>query len=94
LAHDFKVPRGGEDNTVPHVRNFLSAMRSRKRESLTGDIEQGHFSAALCHLANISYRTGRKLEFDPAAERFVGDAQANTMISRQYRAPFVVPANV
>jgi predicted dehydrogenase len=94
LAHQFTMPRGGEDNTVPHVRNFLSAVRSRKRETLTADIEQGHFSAALCHLANISYRTGRKLEFDPAKEQFVGDTQANSMISREYRAPFVVPRNV
>ena len=50
--------------------------------------------AALCHMANISYRTGRKLHFDPQAERFVNDAEANSLITREYREPFVVPEKV
>jgi predicted dehydrogenase len=87
-------PVRGEDGTSAHVQNFLAAMRSRKREELNGEIEQGHLSAAMCHLANISYRTGRKLEFDPKTERFVNDAEANEMVSRKYREPFVVPASV
>lgn len=45
-------------------------------------------------MANISYRTGRKLQFDPKAERFVNDAEANSYITRNYRRPFVVPENV
>ncbi|MBI3666718.1 MAG: gfo/Idh/MocA family oxidoreductase, partial [Acidobacteria bacterium] len=47
-----------------------------------------------CHLANISYRTGRKLNFDPATETFPGDAEANRQLSRKYRPPFVVPEKV
>ena len=54
----------------------------------------GAGAAALCHMANISYRVGRKLTFDPAAMRFVGDAEANRMISRDYRKPYVVPEKV
>lgn len=77
-----------------HYRNFLDAVRARDHSILHCDIEEGHKSAVLCHLANISYRLGRSLEFDPQTERFVGDDEANAMLSRQYRAPFVVPEKV
>jgi len=81
-------------DTRPHVENFLQAVRSRKQSDLHADIEEGHLSAALCHLANISYRTGRKLTFDPATERFVGDNEANRLLTRNYRKPYVVPDKV
>jgi hypothetical protein len=45
----------------------------------------------LCLLANISYRTGRKLVFDPATETFPGDREANAYLTRQYRAPYLLP---
>jgi len=61
---------------------------------LTCDVEEGHLSAALVHMANISYRTGRKLHFDPQAERFVNDDEANGYLRRRYREPFVVPETV
>ncbi|MGH9661552.1 MAG: Gfo/Idh/MocA family protein, partial [Bryobacteraceae bacterium] len=77
-------------DTTPHMQNFQKAMRSRKPSDLTADIEEGHLSAALCHMANISYRTGRKLVFDPAAEKFIGDSEANALVTRKYREPFVV----
>ena len=73
---------------------WASAVRSRNQKDLTCDIEEGHLSAALCHMANISYRTGRKLHFDPKTERFVNDEEANSYITRKYREPFVVPENV
>ncbi len=79
---------------LPHFKNFLQAVRSRKQDQLTAEIEEGHKSAALCHLANIAYRLGRTVEFDPAKERFVSDAEADKMLSREYRKPFVVPAEV
>ena len=44
--------------------------------------------------ANIAYRLGRTLEFDPAKERFVNDAEADRLLTRDYRKPFVVPAQV
>ena len=46
------------------------------------------------HLANISYRVGRSIEFDSAKEQIVNDGKANEMLRRKYREPFVVPENV
>jgi predicted dehydrogenase len=77
-----------------HYLNFISAMRSRKTEDLHAPAIEGHLSAALCHLANIAYRTRKALEFDPKAERFVGDSAANAMLTREYRKPYVVPDKV
>jgi predicted dehydrogenase len=118
-----------------HFGNFIAAVRSRKFEDLNADILEGHYSAALCHLANISYRLGqeapfnkrtkafgddkeacetlgrmeehlehngmaldglhyclgRKLIFDAVTESFIGDSQANELLTRHYRTPFVVP---
>lgn len=82
--------RSGGSNWV----NFIQAVRSRKREDMNADIEEGHLSSALMHLANISYRTGRSLDFDPAKEMIVNDAKANLMLRDKYRAPFVVPEKV
>jgi hypothetical protein len=45
-------------------------------------------------MANISYRTGRKLTFDPVKEIFVNDAEANSYVRQKYRKPYVVPENV
>jgi predicted dehydrogenase len=81
-------------DTAPLVANFLGAVRSRRRADLTADIEEGHQSAALAHLANISYRTGRVLEVDGKSETFVHDREADAYLSREYRKPFEVPARV
>ena len=81
-------------DTAPHVGNFLKAVASRNPADLNADVLEGHFSAALCHMANISYRTGRKLAFDPESETFPGDTEANKLVTRDYREPFVVPAQV
>jgi predicted dehydrogenase len=94
LAQAMKYAEPRSWDTEPHMANFLKAVRSRKHTDLTGDVQEGHLSAALCHLANISYRTGRKLAFDPATEKFPGDSEANGYLSRNYRAPFVVPERV
>jgi predicted dehydrogenase len=80
--------------TKPHIANFLGAVRSRKREQLTCDIEEGRLSTALVHLANTSYRLGRSLHFDPAADNYGSDTEANRYVSRNYRKPFVVPEKV
>ncbi len=131
---DVRVTPGGSWGS------FLQAVRSRKAEELNAPVEHGHFSAGLCHLANISYRLGtqgpfrdqtkrlgdnreihetfanlqdnlagvgveldrvrcqlgRTLTFNPKAERFTGDGaeQANAYLTREYRAPFVVPEQV
>jgi predicted dehydrogenase len=74
-----------------HYQDFVNAVRANKQELAMGDILEGHYSAALVHFANISFRLGRSLKFDPGSEQFVGDVEANSMLRRQYRAPFVVP---
>ena len=77
-----------------HYENFVQAVRTRDASTLNCSIEVGHTSAAMCHLANISYRLGRSLEFDPEQERFTNDEEANQMLSRSYRNPFVIPSQV
>jgi predicted dehydrogenase len=94
LTAEVKPAEKGEEDTVLHMRNFLDAVKTRKAADLRCDIEEGHRSAALAHLANISYRTGRKLSFDPVREKFNGDAEANTLLSRKYRPPYVIPEKV
>jgi predicted dehydrogenase len=79
---------------TPHVANFIKAVRSRKRSDLLAEIEEGHKSCVLPHLANAAYRTGRTLQFDPKSERVIGDAEANRYLTRDYRDPFVVPGEV
>jgi len=74
--------------------NFIAAVRSRKRSDLNADIEEGYLSTQLVHLANISYRLGRTLHFDPQTLQCTGDKEANAMFTRQYRSGFVVPQKV
>jgi len=57
-------------------------------------VETAHLASSLAHLGNISYRLERQLQFDPATERFVGEDEANKMLTRNYRAPYVVPEKV
>jgi len=77
-----------------HFLNFLEAVRSRKREHLNAEIEEGAASTVLVHLANISYRVGRTIHFDSKTMTCVGDAEANKYLTRAYRKPFVVPEKV
>jgi predicted dehydrogenase len=78
------------DSGQVHFQNFIDCIRSRKSENLKAQIEEGHFSTALCHLGNVAYRVGRSLTFDGATERFVGDDEANNLLGRTYRAPFTL----
>ncbi len=77
-----------------HWANFLEAVRSGKNDDMHCDIHEGHLSTSLCHLANISYRLGRSLKFIGARETFAGDPEANAMLTRIYRKPYVVPEAV
>jgi predicted dehydrogenase len=74
--------------------NFIEAVRSGKNEELQCDIREGFYSTTLPHLANISYRTGRMLKFMGKYERFVDDPEADKMLTRIYRIPYVVPDQV
>jgi hypothetical protein len=122
-----------------HFDNFIAAVRSHKVSDLNADILEGHYSAALCHLPNISYRLGeavpfnaktkafgdckdayeslermeqylakdnglkldgleyrlgRKLTFDARSESFVDDPEADKLLTRTYRKPFVMPESL
>ena len=118
--------------------SFIAAVRSRKPEDVNCDAEVAHYSSALCHLGNISYRLGETVSFDhklerlkenkqvaaafetltsnleavdvnlagsqymlgsqltldPKAEKFIGNDDANALLTREYRKPFVVPSEV
>ena len=77
-----------------HWENFIAAVRSRKRQDLNAEVEEGALSCNLVHLANISYRLGRTLHWDAKTMTCVDDAEANKMLTRAYRTPYVVPQNV
>jgi predicted dehydrogenase len=74
----------------PHHQNFVDAIRSGEPGMLTCDVMQGHLSSALPHLANIAYRVGRSLVFNGKSETFVGDKQADQLLTRSYRKGFQV----
>jgi hypothetical protein len=117
--------------------SFIACVRNHAPKAVNAPILQGHYAAALCHLANISYRLGKEVPFsqepdgmsnpqiaesfemikqnlkgvgvdldkatyrmgrtlsiDPQAERFIGDAEADKLLTREYRAPYVVPERV
>jgi predicted dehydrogenase len=76
----------GGDLDAAHARNFLDCVKSRQRPN--ADVEEGHRSAVMCHLGNISMRLGRSLKWDAAREQVIGDAEANQWLSRPYRAPW------
>ena len=72
-----------------HVKDFLRCVQSRERP--VADIEQGFQSTTACLLANLSMKLGRTLEWDHAKQQVVGDAEANALLRRPYRAPWVHP---
>ena len=78
----------------PIFQHFIDCVRTRRWQDLEADIVEGHMSSSLCHLGNISYKTGRKLTFNPYSEKFVNDEDANTYLKRVYRHPYIVPENV
>lgn len=125
---DVRITPGGS------FGSFIRAIRTRKPEDVNGGVETAHYSSALCHLANISFRVGRQetfdgrpsalgdqtqvvsayesviknlkavgvdleaaklqvgkpLEFDPSEEKFVSAPDADRLLSRPYREPFIV----
>ena len=72
-----------------HVRNFFECMRSRHQP--VPDVEIGHRSVTACHLGVIAYKVGRKIRWDAQQEKIVGDAEAQRLLSKQYRAPWSLP---
>jgi len=83
----------GRWSDEPHRDDFCSCVRSRRRPN--ADIQEGHLSTLLPQYANISYRLGGvKLLVDPQTETFTNSAEANALLKREYRKPWVVPDSV
>lgn len=74
-----EIHRGPGDS---HFGNFIAAVRSRKVDDLNADILQGHYSSALCHLANISYRLGEEVPFNGKTRAFGDNSEAYESFAR------------
>jgi predicted dehydrogenase len=72
-----------------HMANLLECTRTRGRP--VADIEEGHISTSACILANVSMQLGRTLEWDQAKGLVVGDEEANRLLRRPYRSPWIHP---
>jgi len=75
--------RSEPEQQLAHLENFFAAIQNGLRPS--ADIQEGHRSVALAHLANIAIRTGRSLTFDPVGERILDDKESQDLLSRTYR---------
>ena len=82
------VAAAGSIQHVAHVRNFIDCVKSREKPA--SDVETGHYSTSAPHLANIALKLGRKIEWDWKNERIIGDAEANRLLTKQYRSPWKV----
>ena len=87
------VPLSADDirlrtNPQGEQRDFLDCVKNRRDPYYP--VEVGHRSVSIAHIANISLRLGRKLQWDPDAERFPGDERANRMLSRSMREPWTL----
>ena len=84
----------GNGGTDAHIANFIEAVRKHDASILNAPIETGHLSSGLAHLGNIAYRMEKVLTFNPQAEKFVNDSEADKMLTRNYRNGFEVPNQV
>jgi len=85
----FQPPSPSIPDSPGHIREFLDAIKSRRRTSC--DVEYGHLLTKGGLLANIAYRTGERLTWDDAHERFTGHTDANRYVTRRYRKPWKLP---
>ena len=74
------------DVSNDHMGNFFECVRTRKQP--IAPAAGGHRSASVCHLGVIALRVGRKLKWDPAAQQFIGDEEAQKFVARQMRDPW------
>lgn len=86
--HDRPIRTGKIDAIKNHMGNFYDCTLSRKTP--ISDVVSQHCSVSVCHLGNISMRLGRPLRWNPDAEEFVDDAEANTWLSREQRTGYEV----
>jgi hypothetical protein len=70
------------------MQNFIDAAKANDQSKLNAPIAEGYASVLLCHLANISQRTGRTLMMDTVTKRIKDDPEAAKLWSREYRPGF------
>ena len=80
----------GDADTARHARNFLDCVKSR--QPCDCDVEIGHRSTSATLIANIALKTRALLDWDPAAEQFTNNPEANRHLRYEYRAPYRFPA--
>jgi len=83
------TPQGPKES-IPHIEDFFAAIRTGKRPH--ADAETGHRATTLCHLINIGRAVQRRLQWDPVAETFIGDEEANRLLARPRRQGYELPA--
>ena len=89
----YSEKRAGKDwgnSLIEHKKNFFDCIRSRKQTN--ADALAGHRSAIPGHLANISYRLGRSIQWDPKNETIPNDPKAAKLLTKNYRPPYTLPA--
>ena len=79
----------GKLESVPHLKDFFECMRTRQKPN--ADAETGHRATTVCHLVNICRELGRKLRWDPKAEQFLNDPEANKLLARPRRKGYELP---
>ncbi|MCC6389029.1 MAG: Gfo/Idh/MocA family oxidoreductase [Bryobacterales bacterium] len=85
-AEPIPSPAGLVEGYGVHQQKFIECLRNRTRPPC--DVVDGHLSTTALHLANISYRTGRKIYWDEAREQIINDPEANAFLSKEYRKPW------
>ena len=92
-GESMQMAENPREENDPHMANFIAAIRSRRSADLVAEIQEAAISADLVHLANASFRTGRKLTLEQSSHttRFQRDDEANKLLTRNpYRTPYIV----
>ena len=82
----------GQTGYPEHMADFLNAVRHRTPTRAAPEV--AHRSCALVHLAEIAYLTRGRLDFDPQTEQFTDCQEANALLTKPYRNPYVLPEAV
>ena len=89
VKKDSQQETGRYETKIPHQVNFIDSIR--KRHDPVVPVETGHRSCTVCNLGNISYALGRPVKWDPEAENFPNDPEAEQHMHRQYRPGYSLP---
>lgn len=87
-AEDIHLHASPEHNNpyTAHTADFFRGIHTR--QDPVSPVEAGHAASTLGNVSDIALRLGRKLKWDPAQDKFIGDDAANTMLARAARSPW------